>query len=437
MRLSDIFTDNMILQQNKKIAIFGFGNGVGSVEFCEKKTEFKSKDDRFCVYLPPEKAGGPYDMTVTLDQEKIVLKNILIGDVFIAAGQSNMQMKLSEVVDIEKKTNFNIRFFTEPHDADRCMNTSYNQVGWQVCDDHISDFSAIGYGVAQLLSEKTDIPIGILSVNKGASRVDAWTAPEIVNTPEYEKMIVKKHQDYDVFGFNQDSWLYSNKLLPVVPFAVRGVLWYQGESNRCYDEGISYCKMFKTMVQNWRDLWNDNLPFYTVQLMPFDEDNKIADWAIIRKNQELAAKTIENVYLTTLVNTDEEKEIHPTKKSMVCKALANAILNTLYGEAIEYCGPVFESYQHIENGVRISFSHNNRLTVKNSRLLDVYAYDNENNVHSTSAEIKNNALEITWQSEVEVKRITMGYCNSPRHNLYNSEGFLASPFEITFDDESV
>lgn len=432
MRLADIFTDNMVLQRNKKIAVFGFGKGNGCIEFCGKKTDFNSTDDKFCIYLPPEKAGGPYDMTVTLNDNKTVLKNILIGDVFLAAGQSNIEMKLSDVTDIKKISNPNIRFFTEPDDMSESGMVSYNKTDWQICTEQTVDFSAIGYGVSQILNQKTDIPIGIISVNKGASRVDSWTSPEIVNTPDYQKMIEIRHADYYGFKFNQNCWCYTNKLLPIVPFSVSGVLWYQGESNRRHEEGVHYRKMLKLMIENWRNLWQECLPFYLVQLMPFN-DIPINDWAEIRKQQEAASKTIKNVYLTTLVNTDEADKIHPTKKSMVCVALANAILNTLFGFKCEYCGPVVQSFSLTDKGVVINFSHADGLKINGDELTDTFVYDTDNEKHLTFAEIKNNALEINWQTDAKIKKITMGYCNSPKHNLYNGAGFLASPFEITID----
>ena len=268
VRLAEIFTDNMVLQRNKEIALFGYGKGKGTIECCDKKIEFESVEERFCVYLPAENAGGPHVMKVILNEEETILNNILIGDVYIAAGQSNMEITLRDTTDIPQKENTNVRFFIEPHNADPEMNNiRCNESVWQVCDrETILDFSAIGYDVANMINEQTDIPIGIIGCNKGASRVDAWTDPNIVETPSYQKMISEKHWDYDIYKFNQNSWLYINKLLPIVPFTVNGIIWYQGESNRRHEEALYYDKMLELMIGNWRELWRENLPFTVCSL---------------------------------------------------------------------------------------------------------------------------------------------------------------------------
>ena len=431
MKLAEIFCDNMVLQREKDIAVFGTGAGKGCIEFCGQITEFESKDNKFCVYLSPQKAGGPYNMKVNLEGNSFVIKNILIGDVYIAAGQSNMEWLLKNTVDIELEQNDNIRLFTEPNNADDELNITYDMKGWLVNDSQNAlNFSAIGYGFASELYKETQVPIGIISCNKGASRVDAWTAPEIVKAEDYQKMLAVKHNDFNAFKFNQNSWLYLNKLLKIVPFTVSGVLWYQGESNRGLEESAYYGELLKLMIENWRNLWNDNLAFYCVQLMPYFESEKYADWAAIRKNQEWASKNIDQVYMVTLQDTNEETQIHPTKKGRVATALANAVLCTKFDKGIEYSGPVYDGIEKLANGVKITFTHADGLCIKGNSLRDTYVFDAKNTSHKVNAKIDNNTLVINWNSEVNPKRITMGYANSPKHNLYNNSGYLASPFSI-------
>ena len=433
MYLAEIFRDHMVLQRNQKICVYGFGQGNGEIEFCGKKYAFTSTTDKFCTYLEPQCAGGPFEMKVTLNGNINVIKDILIGDVYIAAGQSNMEMMLRETKDVEYFTNNNIRFFTEPHTADEDGNLIYNPTQWFLCDKSVDDFSAIGYYFAVELQKSTNVPIGVISCSKGASRVDAWTSPEYVQNEEYQKMQAIKHNDYYVYKFNHNSWLYNNKLLNLVPFANSGVLWYQGESNRCHDEGIHYARLLELMIKNWRELWQYNLPFYCVQLMPYNESPDVADWAIIRSQQELASKTIDNVYLATLVNTGESNEIHPTKKKTIAYALANAVRNVQFNESVEYSGPVLKEFHRIKNGVELTFSHTEGLHFKDNELLDTYVYDINNQPIDFNAVIENNILKIECHNNTTIKTLTMGYTNAPEHNLYNSSGYLASPFKIKLD----
>ncbi len=431
MILAEIFNDNMVLQRNKEICIFGCGEGELVVEFCGKTYSFLSKTDKFCFYLPPHKAGGPFDMTLTINGEKQVISNILIGDVYIAAGQSNIELTLKDTADIQYFNNENIRFFTEPNSVDEDNNPIHNSADWFVCDSKkVDDFSAIGYYFANALQKHTDVPVGIVSCSKGASRVGAWTAPEYVSQENYLEMQKVRHNDYHYYKFNHNSYLYKNKLLNIVPFANSGVLWYQGESNRGNEESVYYAEMLKIMIKNWRNIWNDNLPFYIVQLMPYIESPEVADWAMIRAQQEKVSKTVDNTYLVTLVNTGESEEIHPVNKKSVANALANAVKNIQFNENVEYCGPVLEEYEYSENEINLIFSHADGLEIKGAELFDFYIHSKNGDELPFDIKIEKNSIIISLTSGAIPFKISLGYVNAPKHNLYNSAGYLASPFNI-------
>lgn len=415
MYLADIFTDHMVLQRDKKICVFGYGKGIGEIEFCGQSYTFVSENDKFCTYLDSQSAGGPFEMKITLNGDTRVIRDILIGDVYVAAGQSNIELPLCQTQDIEYFSNNNIRFFTEPNTADEDGNLLHSNTEWiSCCGDAVGNFSAIGYYFAACLQKSTGVPVGVISCSKGASRVDAWTSPEYAQHKDYQEMLAVKHNDYYVYKFNHNSWLYKNKLLNVVPFANSGILWYQGESNRCHDEGVHYAKLLEIMIKNWRELWQRNLPFYIVQLMPYDEPKNIADWAIIRSQQELVSKTVENAYLVTLVDTGEGNEIHPTKKKTISYALANAVRNVQFNEDIEYCGPVLEKYERLKNGIVLRFSHADGLHIKGDELLDLCAYDKNNRLLPVDFAIEKNCVKLFWQGEAVPERITLGYQNAPK-----------------------
>lgn len=429
MKLAEIFCDNMILQREKPIAIFGYGVGNGKVEFCKTVTEFESEDDKFYAYLPPQSAGGPYEMTVTLNGEKRVIKNILVGDVYLAGGQSNMEMTLKDTAEIEFHPNDKVRFFKEPNNADRDMNVSYSFTGWQAADGQNElSHSAIGYYVANYIFAKTNVPVGIVECNKGASRVEAWTAPEITESDEYKEWTKDRHLDGYYFRFNIANWLYLNKLLNVVPYSLSGVLWYQGESDRGHGETAFYADKFGKMAENWRSLWNESLPFYTVQLMPYNESAEKSDISGVRLQQLRASKEIDGVYLITLVETGEAGNIHPTHKKTVANCLANAVLNVQFGESCEYSGPVLESVDFEQGKLLLSFSHADNLTIKGEKIEDVLLLDAENEPIEFKAEVSGNSLVLSLPEGKKPVMASMGDQNAPKHNLYNEAGLLASPF---------
>lgn len=428
MKLAEIFSDNMVLQRGKPIAVFGEGEGKGYIDFCGKTTTFENENGKFCIYLPCEEAGGPYNMTVCLNDEITEYKNILIGDVFMAAGQSNMEFTTSETIDIEIIENSNLRLFTEPHFPDNEAVITHHSAQWNIATkDNILKFSAIGYKVGDILEKSLHIPIGIVSCNKGASRADTWTDPKIADTDEYKKLIPKKGETCKMYKFNVGSFLFENKLSYIIPYTMKGVLWYQGESNGRRGDAENYKTILSLMINNWRDLFGDNLPFYCVQIMPYIWGEQ---WEAVRKGIEEVAKTVDNVYMTTLVNTGESDQIHPKKKNTVAVMLANAVLTTIYGRDLPYSGPVFNDCILKSDHAEINFIFRDGLHF-DGEPKDIYVTYQNGETEEAECKIRRNKLFVMLKGE-KVTKIAMGYCNVPCHNLYNSAGYLASPFEINF-----
>lgn len=425
MKLADIFTSGMVLQRRKPIAVFGTGSGKGQVELAGNVVEFETEDG-WLVHLPAMEAGGPYEMTVTLNGDVITLTDILVGDVYLAGGQSNMQFRVEESVDIPRIANPMVRVFTEGHGADENMNQWYEYTPWQVAtEENLLKFTAIGYDVARMLQEELNIPVGIVSCNLGATRVDAWTAPEIVEAEDYQQMLGNKHGDWHFYKFNQESWCFCTKLLHLIPYGIRGVLWYQGESNRLEEEAVYYHTLMSRMIENWRDLWGENLPFYIVQIASH-ADGDWNDWPHIRQGQEWVAKNVPGAYLITLGHTGEADNIHPTKKHHLAEKLTNAVLTTQFGYDHEYCGPVYDAVEKTAEGVRITFTHADGLHFDGDPA-DISVYDGDGNVLPYTAAIEDSTLTITADG---VARIELGWRNACTHNLYNAAGWLASPFQI-------
>jgi len=347
--------------------------------------------------------------------------------VYLAGGQSNMAMRVEETVDIPRTPNPRIRHYTEGHYYwGQSEPARYAPQLWQpATDEYIKDFTAIGFGMAQILQAELDVPIGILSCNIGATRVDAWTAPEIVNSPEYQAMIAQRHPDWTNYDINQNSWPYVNRLLYIVPYTVAGVLWYQGESNRLEEEAVHYHTLLGRLIDNWRDLWGENLPFFIVQIAPH-ADGDWNDWPHIRQAQERVTKEIPHTYLCTLAHTGEADNIHPTKKHQIATEVANAVLTVCYDSPREYCGPVYDTVEKTDGGVWVTFTHAEGLHFDGDPC-DLCVYDGEGNPLPYAVTVDGNALRIAAEGAA---RVTLGWQNNCAHNLYNGSGMLASPFEV-------
>lgn len=439
MTLGDIFCDNMMLQRGCETIIYGEGNGNGYIEITGKTISFSTQNGKFKVVLPELKAGENFDMTISLDGDTRIIKNILVGDVYIAAGQSNMEMSVVNTFETETESNPDIRYFAEGTNIDENGNISYSNKGWRICDkEDALSYSAVAYHFAQRLNTKTGVPVGIISCNKGASGVQTWVPEEVTLKPFFATTMRLKQDKYQLYKFNLNNCLYYNKLLKIVPYTVNGVLWYQGESNSIVGEAENYLEMFRELVEHWRSLWNKELPFYVVQLMPYLSNPDYSDWATVRDAQIKASKTISNVYTVTMVEVKDLLDIHPKNKKSVGEALANAVMNTLLGlKNIEYSGPVAESCTIYGNTAEITFSHANGMWLDHTWFEDLYIFDKEGinyevNGRTADFNINENKLVITWDDEIKPIGIKMGYWNIPKHKLKNESGYLASPFKILF-----
>lgn len=434
--LADVFQDHMVLQRHKPIAVFGTSETPGTVTLAGQSVAFTPlADGRFLCYLPAMPAGGPHTLTVTAGSESVSRTDVLIGEVYIAGGQSNMQLHVEDTVDIQPVDRPQLRYFREPHYYREDRTAGCDEPCWQpFTKEQMPGFSAVGSSFALHLANELPVPIGIVSCNTGASRVDAWTAPEITQTPEYQRLVSEPHPDYENYRFNQDNWLYWHKLLPIVPYTAAGVLWYQGESNRGRAEAPYYDQLLAKMIENWRALWQEELPFYLVQLMPYADGAACADLASIRLAQERASRQIPHTAMVTLVETGESHEIHPTHKDTVGHALANAVLHWQFGRTeLEYSGPICTACRREENGAQLIFSHADGLHFAGGKAEDIQVIDRGGAAHApTAAVIEGNTLHLRWEAAVDAAGIDIGYRNAPQHTLYNAAGYLASPVHWLF-----
>lgn len=296
LELASLFADNMVLQQKTDAAIWGKAKPSGEVSITtswSKRTyqTVAGDDGNWRTDIKTPKAGGPFTVTVTSGNETIVLKNVLSGEVWLCSGQSNMQWRMKAFGperwkdDVDKANYPNIRYCQitqtlalEPQES---VGTE-----WSICSPETAyDYSAIAFFFGTELHKELDVPIGLIGVNWGGSSAQAWTSEERLSKefPEfndkiqtYPKIIQESGGLYGrgkkaPQGINHrvPATLYNGMLKPLMPFAFRGVIWYQGESN--VGNAIQYRTLFPAMIEDWRNNWNiGNFPFYYVQIAPFN-----------------------------------------------------------------------------------------------------------------------------------------------------------------------
>lgn len=428
MELASMFSSHMVLQWGCPIRIFGTGTGEITVTFRGKTTSYQALENSWCFFLEPEPAGGPDTMTITLNGEIRELEDVLVGDVWIAAGQSNMEMPLEQVryTSQDIPGTGAVRLYQAnvpaPERGPWMPGTAENCLA----------FSAIGVFFAGMMHREYQIPVGIISCNRGASCVETWTERALLEGTDLDLPAGRRHGDALEYPWNvQYGTLYEELLRPLFPFSVCGVLWYQGESNRGVGDGALYSRLLEVMVKNWRERFQlPQLPFLIVQLTKFGEGTDESDnWAVVRNQQRIAARLLEHTAMVTTLDLGDSKLIHPLRKREIAQRLFWAAQNLVFGEPVEYSGPVIQSAKEEQNGaVRLRFSHSEGLLVRGD--LDLWVCGEDKAYQKAQARLEGESL-LVWAPEVSnIRGIKFCHRNCPEVGLWNRFGLPASPFSI-------
>jgi sialate O-acetylesterase len=378
IKLPALFTDNMMLQQETIAPIWGWTNKheklTISTSWDAKEYQVKSdKQGKWKTNLTTPKAGGPYIIIVSNGSEIKTINNVLIGEVWLCSGQSNMEMPLKgfhgqPVIggndEIVSSSNNNIRLITVPRTT--VLEPKEDFEGhWEVAGPQTTGgFSATAWYFGSLLQEVLQVPVGLIHVSYGGSNVEAWMNKEMLEDFDNTLPIPKTESDLKSNPNRVPTTLFNGMLSPVIGYGIKGAIWYQGESN--YERPFEYKDLFKKMVGSWRELWNQGaFPFYYAQIAPFDyarfhpQDNlEKYNSAYLREAQLQASKEISNSGMAVLMDVGEEISIHPMDKEKGGKRLAYLALAKTYGlEGFEYESPVFRSIEIIESTVIVSFDN--------------------------------------------------------------------------------
>lgn len=333
MNLDKIFSSHMVFARNLPVRIYGEGSGQVEICFAGHKKTLISDEDKWMLEFPPMEAGGPYCIEVNFIDRKIVLEDIYIGEVFLFAGQSNMQLKMNESnTPVEMySSNDKLRIYS----TDRIAGADYYKTddGWIVCKKEcVPNLSALAYLTANEISNKKDVAVGIITCYQGASVIESWVPEKTfekmnIDIPADKKFIDHTFKEYT--AWNGDGILYSRALSQVIPYSVSAVVWYQGESDASEEEGLVYCDELCALIDVWRnDFANENLPFVVVQLADCIE-RAGKGWSLIQNAQmEVQSK---RPYVKTVISSDvcENDDIHPKTKDKLAKRISEAILNDM------------------------------------------------------------------------------------------------------------
>ncbi len=317
----------MVLQANKPISVFGNGKGNLIVKFLGKTYEKFVQDERWVIKLDPTDYGGPYEMRVNLNGKEICLKNVMIGDVILCAGQSNMQFQVKDELEAQTTLgNENVRYYMQDRIEEN--DSVHSDEGWLVGNTkNIARFSALGYHIADEFNKVKNHAVGIVGCFQGASVIRSWMNKGDLTQDIYISNS-DRHPDSTnkVYSlWNSDSKLYNYMFLPLAPFSFYSVIWYQGESNTSLAESKVYASELKLLISRWRkDLDQKDLAFVVVQICDFDF-NEMSGWKAVQQAQVEAVKDIENAFLVTSSDVCEHSDIHPNDKRGLAKKIAKIL----------------------------------------------------------------------------------------------------------------
>ncbi|MGV6946741.1 sialate O-acetylesterase [Sphingobacterium kyonggiense] len=438
LRLPNFFSDNMVVQRNTHVKFWGWGKAGQKVTLVPSWSKDSvhttiTGDATWKAELPSPEAGGPFNIEILSQKQKITLKNILVGEVWLVSGQSNMQwsaeQNLKQMKDILPSiANDKIRLLQISNIASQSEQENIFD-SWQLCDSSSAgSFSAIGYFFGKKLHDELNIPIGIINSSWGGSSAEYWTPSEVVyadkeltELADLQKVAPRKPY--------QPGVLWNSMLYPFAGFPIAGALWYQGEDNTISYQG--YDKLIHGMVNSWRKSWNLEFPFYFVQIAPFQYKYDKPNAALLREQQSKTALSLNKsgmVVVTDLV--DDIKNIHPQKKKEVALRLADLALVNDYGvKKNDYQSPIYKDYKIEGNKIRIRFNNlNGKLKVEGSDITEIYIAGQDQKFYPGKGKIEGNELIVSSDQVKKPIAVRFGFSNTAMPNLFNENRLPVAPF---------
>ncbi|MCI8388693.1 MAG: sialate O-acetylesterase [Clostridiales bacterium] len=323
MKLGEIFCDGMILQANKPIRIFGDGEGNVTACFLGAEKQIESSGGRWVIEFEPQPYGGPYELKVSMNGDTVIIRDIMVGEVILFAGQSNMQFRMNEEITPldEYVDDDNMRIFVSERLEE---GEPFSPVdGWVKCRrETVDNWSAIGYLTGLEMRHAGTPSVGVVVCSQGASIIQSWIDEKIYVGSELEVPLERMHVDArckQYSAFNKNGKLYHFMLERLMPYSFGNVVWYQGESNTSRDEGRIYTKLLEMMINCWRSAFKDEtLPFYVVQIADFTDRE---GWKLVQQAQLDAEKVIDGVHTVISADVCEKEMIHPVTKGLLSKRI--------------------------------------------------------------------------------------------------------------------
>ena len=476
--LPRILSDHMVVQRDLPVHVWGLaapGETV-SVSF-RGETRAVPADElgRWSVYLAPGGAGGPFDLTIEgaagqsaagAVPQTLTLHDILVGDVWVASGQSNMEFQMRQAATADRdlpQADFPaIRLLIVKKTASLYPKDDIDTDGWAASTPESAKyFSAVAWYFARDLVEREHVPMGVIDSTWGGTPGEAWTrmwalgqdaalmplfvswgkmtegeTASLLREQNKQRLIAEakaQGKPAPVFPWvpTLESWgpgmLWNGMIAPLTRFPIRGAIWYQGESNSPLERAPLYGRIFRTLIEDWRREWGvGDFPFLYVQISAF-KSTPAEDWAVLRE-QQLKALALRNTAMAVTIDIGNPDDVHPTDKLDVGLRLARAARALSYGEKIVYSGPLFRQAVPEGAAMRVWFDHGEGLTARGGAVSGFEVAGADGKFVAAAAAIDGETIVASSPDVPHPVAVRYGWANSPQCNLFNGEGLPASPF---------
>ncbi len=443
LSLPALFSDHIVLQQQDSVPIWGWGEAgrtihvVGSWLPTDTLSTKVDLTGRWTGKLKTTSYGGPYTLQIFTQGrtwDKIVLQDVMLGEVWLCSGQSNMEWSpnngiVNQKEEIKAANYPHIRFFSLEKQGSLTLQDDC-QGRWEPCTPEVMQKrSAVAYFFGRHLHQELNVPVGLIVSAWGGTPAEVWipkdSLPETAETKKIAES--RKHPSWPV----EAGTLYNSMIHPLLPYRIAGTIWYQGESNRDYPQ--SYTRLMETLISSWRKGFEQEFPFYLVQIAPHNYKSKNNGPALIREAQEQVARRVPHTGLVVTNDVGEYGNIHPKNKQAVGLRLGNFALGEHYGVLKKgYQSPVLKQAMVEGKKIILTFEHAEEgLTCPEKNIKGLYVAGEDGKFVEAKARIKGNRLEVSAR---EIKSpVAVRYCfdDATVGNLFNIQGLPMAPFQTT------
>jgi len=440
VKLPAIFGDNMVLQQQTQAAIWGIAakNATVKVTTSWNNNSYSAKagaDGKWKLKIATPSAGGPFEVAIS-DGTILKLKNVMIGEVWVCSGQSNMEMPVKGYMSqpvlgsneaIATSSNPAIRLFTVKKASNLLPQDNFTG-SWKNCEpENVSEFSATAYFFGLMLNKALKVPIGLINTSWGGTRIEPWISEDGFKRFDFVKLPDKNQQG--TLSQQTPTVLFNAMINPMVGYGIKGAIWYQGESNR--NEANQYVQLLPGMVENWRALWGvGDFPFYYVQIAPFDYGPSGLNSAFLREAQLKASTVISGIGMACIMDIGEKDIIHPANKKAGSDRLAYLALVNTYGKTgFAASGPVLKEMTVSGQVVKLTFNNSvNGLTSYGKELACFEVAGANKRFYPAKAFIIGGGITLICPFVAEPVAVRYAFKDFIVGDLFNTEGLPASSF---------